>query len=251
MPKDQLLSFSILASTSVGKTSASFPSGLIHSGDLKAIMYHASGGIVRMSPSMSSLIPDASVTSLGNPISSNHPGLASMGDPLLTDADSDKDGILHIYTVLNCERQKSDLDPNMLDWSRPRRRHWLCRTVVGDSKTSSSNEETKEDQGTGFGSTEAVLGGASSDVICELHGDSLAKLAPLKIIRCPGARVCAVLFQQVLGGHDGLIDEAISIAFIDYSGSGVLVKVIDGRDITFWTNEGDNSRLILSPDGST
>jgi hypothetical protein len=257
MPKDQLLSFSILASTSVGKASASFPSGLIHSGDLKAIMYHANGGIVRMSPSMSSLIPDASVTSLGNPISSNPPGLASRGDPLLTDADSDKDGILHIFTVLNCERQKSDLDPNMLDWSRPRRRHWLCRTVVGDSKTSSSNEETKEDQGTEFGSTEAVLGGASSDVICELHGDSLAKLAPLKIIRCPGARVCAVLFQQALGrkssGNEGFLHEAVSIAFIDYSGSGVLVKVIDGRDITFWTNDGDNvpRGLILSPDGST
>lgn len=257
MPKDRLHPFCILASTSISKASGSFPLGLVNTTDLKAIMCHSDQGLALVAPSTSANVPDSIVSSLGHPIASNPPGLGSMGEPLLTDADNDKDGILHIFTVLNCERHKSESDATMLDWSRPRRRHWLCRTVAGDSK-SASMEETKEDRGASqFDDNEPVLSGTSSDVICELHGESLNGLAPFRISRCKGANVCAVLFQSALGEKEGIQQglrlEAVAIALVDFSGSSPALKVVEGRDITFWSHEGTGkaSGLILSSDGAS
>ena len=257
MPKDRLNPFCILASSSVAKCSGSYPLRLLGGSALKAAVCHAAEGIVLMSPSTSSIATDAAMISLSYPISSNPPGLSSLGDPILTDAGSDKDGILHIFTVLNCERQKSENEGNMLDWSRPRRRHWICRTVVGDSRNSKL-EETKEDRGASeFGDSEPVLGGTSSDVICELlYSDSLTGLTPFRIVRCPGAKVCAVLFLPALGEKDriqqGYLPQASSIALVDYSGPSPVIEVVEARDISFWLKEGSTiCGLLLSRDGAS
>lgn len=253
MPRERLAPFRILSSALHTKNSGSFPTGLLCSSGLKSVLCYSSQKLLLMSPSTSSLLPDASVASLGFPIATDTPGLTSEGETLLVEGDSDKEGVLHVFTVTQCERQKSDSDASMLDWTRPTRRHWLCRTVVGDSKASGM-EDVKEDKG-GFG--EVVSGGAVSDAIREVYDEALVNLLPCRLTRCHGANVCAVLFRPAIyskiGSKEGASPDAVSIAFVDFASANAPIEVVEGRDIVFWpTEEGGSPRgLILSRDGSS
>lgn len=253
-PRDRPVPFDVLATSSIPKESDVYPFGILQASRLGSVLYFADRKLVSLWPTKSSLCPDPCSSSLRHPIASSPPGITSTGDPLLVDTDSDKEGILHVYTVVQCERQKSEANPNMQEWSRPRCRHWLCRTVVGDTRASAVVEEAKEDKG--FASDEVVRGGASSDIVCELFDESLDELAPYRIIRCKGAKLCAVLFRPALsnklGSSKGFTLNAVSIAFVDYSVVSPAIRVVDGRDVAFWPVEGsaDPRGVILSQDGS-
>ena len=144
------------------------------------------------------------------------------------------------------------MDASMLKWSPPMRRIWLCLSVVGDTKETCT-EEAKEDRG--FGGNEAMTGGTASSVICEFNHESLTDLTPVRIVRCLGRNVCAVLFRPSLGtGADPAKAsslEADYIALVDFSLEKPVIKVTKGRDISFFPSSGSECThgLILSLDG--
>lgn len=252
LPKS-LMSCRILASTTIPKDSALFPSGLLQSS--RSLICYSNKKLVDMSLClMSSSTPASPVTFLSHPVVSNPPGLTSSGDPFLVDAENDDDGILYVFSMVLCERGKSDMDASMLKWSPPMRRIWLCRVVVGDTKETCV-EEGKEDRG--FGDNEEVTGGAASGVVCEFNHESLSGLTPARIVRCSGRNVCAVLFRPSLGlGADtakALSLTADYIALVDYGVGKPVIQVTRGRDISFFPSSGSEftSGLILSVDGSS
>lgn len=205
-----------------------------------------------LTPSTKGLSP---VATLDFPITSIPPGLSSFGEPFLVDAKSDKDGILHIFSTVHCERYRSKSDASMLPWSAPMRRTWLCRSVAGDTKETFV-EETKEH---GFGVSEEAFGGASADVICELNHEALRGMAPTKIVRCIGSDVCAVLFRPAFAsarsGKALVLVEANTIALVNFQKSSLIIHVTKGRDIVFFPSEEEDSTsargLILSADGGS
>jgi hypothetical protein len=249
--KDRLLSCSILAGATVAKESSSYPDGLLQSCGTKSLIAFSAARISRFSLST---VRDSVVAPLGQPVASYAPGLTSSGDPLLLDADSDKDGILHIFSSVICERQKNGSEASLLKWSHPMRRFWLCQTFVGDTKETFVEEEK---QNRGFGDSDEVAGGAASEVICDLNHESLIGLAPFRITRCQGRKVCAILFRHSLGLNSD-VDKAISskaaaIVLVDYSSDKAAIKVVEGRDILFFPNTGgpDVRGLVLNIDGSS
>jgi len=254
-PKERLVPFDVLASRTIPRKSGAFPFGLLPTVGVKSVLCFSQRNIMGVSPVRSPIEPDPVIASLGHPISSNPPGLSSTGEPLLSDTENDKDGILHAFTVTQCERQKNEINPNLLEWSRPRRRHWLCRTFIGDTKATAVQEEVKEDRG--FGSDDAVTGGAVSDVVCELFDELLDGLSPCRIVRQRGSSLCAVLFRSSLcakmGSTNGFSLDASHIAFVDYSVASPVIHVVEGRDLAFWSSEGPNRPcgVILSSDGSS
>lgn len=254
-PSGRLVPLDLFASVTVPKKTSAFPFGLLHTCGLKHFLCFTQRGVKALSPVRSSVQPDAIVASLTHPISSEPPGLSSTGEPLLPDTTSDKDGILHIFTVTQCERQKDENSPNRQEWALPRRRHWLCRTVVGDTKATAAQQATKEVPG--FGVDDVVTGGAVSDVVCELFDEALDGLTPYRIVRRKGASLCAVLYRPSLaaksGSPSGFTLNATKIAFVDYTGSPAAIQVIDGRDVAFWPSEGTDSPfgVVLSIDGSS
>ena len=254
-PKERQLPFDVLAFKTLSKDAPFYPQGLLQINGMRHLVCFDYEKVIRLVPTRSNVPNDPCfLAQLCNPISSDPPGLSSFGESFLTDSVNDKDGILHIFTVIQCERHKSDSSPNMQEWSRPRRRHWLCRTVVGDTKTTCIAEEAKDDRG--FGGDEAVKGGASSDVICELFDETLEGLAPVRIVRCKGADVCAVLFRPAVSAKTGTIQgfalDASHILFVDYSGPGSVLNVVAGRDVAFWPIESNGSPrgVLLNTDAS-
>ena len=191
------------------------------------------------------------VASLDFPVTSCPPGLSSFGDPFLVDATSDKDGILNIFSTVQCERQRGNSDASSLvPWSVPMRRFWLCRSVVGDTRETFV-EETKEERG--FGDNEEVSGGASTDIICELDHDSLRGMSPVRIVRCTGRSVCAVLFRPAFASSRSLsLVDAGAIALVNFQDKNTVITIIEGRDICFFPSEDAKSvqGLILGADGS-
>lgn len=254
--KERLVPLDLFASLTVPRKASSFPFGLLHTGGLGSFLCFSQRSIRTLSPVRASAQPDPVVASLTHPISSEPPGLTSFGELLLSDTDKDTAGILHIFTITQCERQKGENNPNYQEWSRPRRRHWLCRTLVGDTKATAGQEEAKEG-GQGFGGDDVVTGGAISDSVCELYDEDLDNLIPFRIVRQKGSNLCAVLYRPALaarsGAPTGFTLDATKIAFIDYSGSAAAFNVVEGRDVAFWSSEEPNSPcgVILSVDGSS
>lgn len=252
-PKEKLLPLRILASTIVAESA---PTSLLPSPGNGLIVCHSENLLYHMTPSIPEDPSGAPIFSLRHPVCSQPPGLSSVGEPLLEDTKTDKDGILHIFSTLQCERYKAGSDSNLLDWARPTRRYWICRTVVGDTK-SSSVDETKEEKTTSqLGDGETVLGGSSSDVVCEIFDESLDEFTPIRLIRCPGPEeLYAVLFRPSLCSKEavkeGISMDAAVVVFIYRSESGVVVRAVNGRDAVFLPRlDGEQPRgLILQKDG--
>lgn len=251
-PKERKIAMDFLTSTIVPSDSSLFPVDLLQSSaGGHSVLCASQNKLVKVSPS-----PSGSVAlDLRFPVASIPPGVNSTGDILLSDTASDKDGVLHIFTVDQCERQKSPANPNLHDWSRVRRRHWLCRTLIGDTKSTAATADSKD--GRGFGGDDIVTGGASSDMICELFDESLEGFSPCRIVRCPGTDVCAVLYRLSVcsksGKPEGFSEDASRIAVVDFSGSASAIHVRPGRDLAFFPYEGSGNPagVILGEDGST
>ncbi|KAL7579236.1 hypothetical protein ACA910_011397 [Epithemia clementina (nom. ined.)] len=251
--KERLLPFRIIANG--GLRSQSQPL-LLPSTMFGVVVCHSDDMLYHMVADVLANSSGTCISSLWHPISSQPPGLSSIGDPLLEDTKTDKDGIVHIHTTWQCERHKSESDGTLYDWSRPARRHWICRTVFGDRK-SCSVDETKEEKATShFGDGETVLGGAFSEVVCEIFDDSLAGVTPIRLIRCPGtSELYAVLFRPSLcsktGGKDSISLDATVVAFVDRSESGTVVRPLVARDAVFLPSPpGEPPRgLLLKKDG--
>lgn len=255
--KVNMLSCRILTSKPVPKGSNSLPGGLLQSCyTSKALVYFTDErlSMITLSGSTRGLSP---VASLDFPTTSSPPGLSSFGDSFLVDAKRDKDGILHIFSTVHCERLRGSSNPSMLPWSAPTRRLWLCRSVVGDTKETFV-EETKEERG--FGDREEATGGASADVICELDHDSLRGMTPVRIVRCTGSSVCAVLFRPAFAssragsGKTFSLVDADTIALVNFQDKkSTVIAVSKGRDLCFFPSGDAKSvqGLILGVDGSS
>jgi hypothetical protein len=158
-----------------------------------------------------------------------------------------------MFSVEHCERNKPE--SGIVEWSRPTRRFWLVRTINGDNKDCAP-EEAKEDRpSSNFGDSEIEQGGALSDAICEIYDDKLIGLIPLRIVRCQGSDVCAVLYRPSLcsktGYKDGMAMDAVAMAVVDYSTPEPMIEVLEGRDITFWSRDstGKPRGIILAKGG--
>ena len=196
-PKEALASFRMLATIAWRSKAKGFPLGFLPCNSLNAIMCHFGEGIITLSPSTRDFSPDPVVLSLKHPVFSNPPGLSSSGEVIGSDTISDKEGILHVFSANQCDLVKNDLEPNLLNWTRPARRYWLCRTVCGDCNETRTEESKEVFQ---FGDDDDLaVGGSSSDVICELEGEELTGLVPFRIVRCQGGDACSVLFRPALG----------------------------------------------------
>lgn len=254
LAKERTVSLDIVASRRIENTTDPFPTQLIQTSGLSDIVCICAQGLLSVSLSRTDGRVDHALATTGQPVSSDPPGLTSVGEPFFSDAVSDTDGVLHVYTVFQCERQRSESNQNLQEWGRPRRRHWLCRTLAGDTKATSIAEDSKEDRG--FGGGDTAKGGSSSDVVCELFDDKLHGLLPSRIVRCKGASICAVLFTPVPGRKAmttyGSSCDATAVAIVEFSSSNPVIRVIPGRDIAFWPREGSESQqgVVLSVDGS-
>lgn len=253
--KENLASFRTLATAAWRSKGKGFPQGLLSCSGLDAVACHVGDGIVALHPSFSSSAHDPAVQSLRYPVSSNPPGVDSTGEICFTDAASDKEGILHVYSINQCDLIKNEQHPNLLNWSRPARRHWLCRTLCGDRKETQAKEEAKE--ASQFGDDDDIaVGGSISDVVCELEGKALSGLVPFRVIRCPGSTAVAVMFRPALGhSAQGIVAgfsmDCVAIALIDTEKRGETnIEVIEGRDLTFLPTDDTTVRaLVLSRDG--
>ena len=253
-PKESLASFRVLASTAWRSKSKAFPLGLLSCSGLSAVVCQVGEGISALYPTLSNKPHDPTVQSLRYPVFSSPPGVDSAGEVALTDCTSDNEGILHVFSINQCNLTKNDMHPEMLTWTRPARRHWLCRTVCGDRKATRPKEEAKE--ASQFNDDDDVaIGGSTSDVICELEGKSLSGLTPFRIVKCRGSSTVAVLFRPALGnltqGASGLSMDCVAIALIDASKKNDTgIEIIEARDVAFLPLDGTSSRaLILSRGG--
>lgn len=255
--KTNVLPCRILATQEVPKDSDSFPGGLLPSGaSPQALLCYSERKLSAMklvSPSTQGLSPAAM---FDFPVTSIPPGLSSFGDPFLVDAVTDRDGILHIFSTVHCERYQSGSEAALLPWSAPMRRTWLCRSVVGDTRETFV-EETKEKRG--FGDSAEAFGGASASVIVELNHELLRGMSPCKIIRCIGSSVCAVLFRSAFAspragsGNAMALMDADTIALVNFDKETPVVQYSKGRDICIFPSDDANTvrGLILSVDGSS
>lgn len=246
-----LLSCCVVASTTVAKDSTMYPSGLLQ--NHRFLVLFSKERISSMSLSSDSTEPSA-LGNLGQTVTSALPGLSSSGDPYLTDSETDKDGILYIFSRISCERTSHVGETSMQGWSPPARRMFLCRVLTGDTKETCI-EERKEQEG--FGDRDDVSGGAVSDVICELHMETLAHLSPVRIVRCLGGNMCAVLFRTSLGSKANVTEvmslDINTIALVDFESNEPIIHVVQGRDIAFFTSDSakEVKGLLLSQDGSS
>lgn len=252
-PKESLASFRVLASTGWRSKSKAFPLGLLSCSGLNAVVCHVGEGISVLYPTLSNQKDDPSVRSLRYPVFSNPPGVDSAGEVALTDCTSDKEGILHVFSTRQCDLKKNDANPEMLSWTRPTRRHWLCRTLCGDRKETRPKEEAKE--ASQFDEDdEVVIGGSSSDVICELENKALSGLTPFRIVKCRESSAVAVLFRPALGnmsqGASGVCMDCVTIALLETSKKNTEIEIVEGRDIAFLPADNSKPRaLVLSRDG--
>jgi hypothetical protein len=247
--EETIVPFRLLASSTVPKESAFCPVGVLQSNGTKEIVAYSEKKLFVFCLSSSTLrINNPSLSSLGHPITSCLPGLTSSGDPLLLDADADSDGILHIFSTLQCERQTV---ASTLEWARPMRRFWLCRTMALD--TIGSAAEAKDNYRLEDGE---AAGGTVSDVVCDLSHESLIGLRPFRLVRCRGTNVCAVVFRHEfrVSAEDStsMSFDTTSIVLVDFSGK-LSLEIVQGRDICFLPNDGSEvpRGVILSCDGSS
>jgi hypothetical protein len=249
--KEVLASFRMLATAAWRSKTKAFPSGLLSSNFLGGVLIHNGQGISALYPSFSSNWDDPAMLSLKHPVFSNPPGVDSTGEGLCTDTTSDKEGILHVFSVFQCDRVESEQQPHMLTWSRPARRHWLIRTICGDRKATQVHEEANQ-----FDDNDSIaVGGGVSSVVCELEGKSLFGLTPGRIVRCRGSAIVAILFRPSLGHSvQGIMSmDFVSIALVPEPKSGpVDIDVLEGRDVVFLPSQGGAMRaLVLSREGSS
>lgn len=253
--KESLADFSMLATKAWFSKSKTFPLGFLPCNSLNAVMCHVGVGISTLTPAVSNSIFDPAVLSLRHPVSSHAFGLSSSGDVLTPDVLSDKDGILHVFSVIQCDLVKNDLEPNILNWSRPARRHWLCRTVCGDRKETRVEEAKEASQF--VDDDDLAIGGSSSDVVCELEGKELAGLVPFRIVHYPRSNTCAVLFRPALehslGNAAGLSLDCVTVLLLDAKTRGNPdIEIVQGRDVTFLPGNKEGVRaLVLSRDSTS
>ena len=254
MTKEKLLPFRIFTSF-VTQDPQSAPTFMVPAAKEGTIVCHSDTKVFHVTPYIPRESSGTSVHSLWHPISTQPAGLTSIGEPLNESYRSDKDGVIHVFSSLQCERNKADSDGKLYDWSRPTRRHWIVRTKAGDNKTCSIDEAKEERSASQFGDGETVLGGAATEIVCELYEEGLVGLTPLRIIRCPGEELYAVLFRPSLcsktGARDGVSLSASVVAFVYLSESGASVQLQDARDAVFLPAApgGPPRGLILQKDG--
>jgi hypothetical protein len=225
--------------------------GILSSPSVKAIVLFRNGSVMTLTPTL--LARGSYFPWVRSPTVSASPGLDSAGYVSLPDTTIDSDGILQVFTVQQCQRELSGLpcpvaNRDRLDWTRPKLRHLLCRSFVGDTRD--AQEPSREAQSSSnFGGEESVSGGSYIEIICDLAIDP--GLVPYRIVRCKGTKLCAVLFCRNVGHKDGLSTDAVSFAFVD-TNKKEIGKVYDGRDVAFLPNAkpGQEHALILSVDGS-
>eukprot|EP00934_Nitzschia_sp_Nitz4_P009070 Nitzschia sp. Nitz4//scaffold258_size27474//3690//11194//NITZ4_008184-RA/size27474-augustus-gene-0.31-mRNA-1//1//CDS//3329544482//9060//frame0 len=215
------------------------PRGLVPCSSSSGILYHTDSNL--------ELLEWAQVANacLGVPrggASTVGAGLSTNGEVHLTDASTDKDGILHIFTILQCERRKKE---EYLEWGSPSRRHWLVQTYVGDCSNASGEggpqfpnqrEEKSED--------DPVAGGSTSVVVCELGGlGPLSKLVPFRVARHSSGKYTAVWFRSLDAKSSG--SNMIALVEQDNTGKGSIVQVVEGRDLAFLPTAGDTTPKFL------
>jgi len=260
--KEGLTAFKMLASASWRSKSKAFPLGLLSCSGLSAVVCYVGEGISTLYPSFSDNVNDPSVQSWRHSVFSNPPGLDSTGNTVCPDGSSDREGILHVFSVHQSDLlSKHDTQHDMLNWARPVRRHWLCRSVCGDRKERHAKEEAKEASQFGDDEEEIALGGSFSDVVCELEGKALSGSVAFRIVRCPGSVICAVLLRPALGQtSQGILSSfstgCVTIAVIEAAPNRQPTgfEILEGRDIAFLPPEKPGAAvkaLVLSRDGGS
>lgn len=189
-------------------------------------------------------------------------GLTTAGNPYLSDAVSDKAGLLHVYTTYHCERRKvvfDDSQKEYLEWSIPSRRHWLVQTSCGDCKESWLDDVPKPQQnsaGRNSGEVdETVRGGTHAKVLVELvHPPSSSTMVPYRIARDFQGLYMAVWFQSITD------DTEHQIALIERSNDTYIIVqwLKDDKEIVFLPNAMDEDQttpisqaLVLNQNGGS
>jgi hypothetical protein len=244
--------FNVIARRTVLSSSMDDDSvGILSSRSITAVVFYKNGSVMTLTPTI--LARGSYFPWVRSPAASASLGLDSAGYVSLPDATNDGDCILQVFTVQQCRRELSGLpcpvaDTDRLDWTRPKLRHLLCRSLLGDTRD--AQEPPREAQSSSdFSGDESVSGGSYFEMICDLAVD--AGLAPHRIVRCKGTNLCAVLYCRNAGHKDGLSTDAVSFSFID-TNKKELSKIYNGRDVAFLHNAkpGHEQALILSVDGS-
>ena len=233
------------------KASAALPRGLIPGASSSGVLYFTDSHLQLLEMSKPLYSPTGGSMNrarlIRGGLGSVPAGLTTTGTNWYTDCTNEKgnphkDAILHVFTTLQCERKKSD---EYLEWAVPLRRHWLVQTLIGDCKEASAVALS-----IGSADEDAVAGGTTSSVVCELGGlGPLSRMIPHRIVRQNGA--AAVVFQPVLGSSNksmiALVDESSNE---DYKKSNI-VQVVDGRDAVFVPSSDPLQLLVLSQNGGS
>ena len=253
-----LIPFRVIASKVISAEPAMYPASLLRGLGTSRVYASSETHVIHFSLRDNNG-SEALSWALSRPVASQPMGLNASGDPLYVDSEGDKDGVLHLFSIYQCDRKTSNEDEALLVRGTPLLRRWLVRTAPGDTKytaDTSELEEKKTDRG--FGSEDQVSSGAVSQLICEIFHENLEGLAPLRIARCLSRSVCAIAFRDAVGhGGDGAFDaslDAKAIAFVDYSTGRTEphITVIRARDVVFFPQNGSKEPcgLLLSEDGS-
>lgn len=243
---ERRVDFNLLAASFFRKEgSRIFPEGVLVSSDMHKLLVYDSAELVSFSVRPSNLLLPLTPSRLALSLPS---GLSGDGGSLHSDGGGDDDGTLHVSALIECYHVSSDRDA--LQCNYPDRTWWLCKSIPGVTRTSSS--ESKEEDG--LGDNLALLGGATSDTICELSHDSLVGLVPIRVVRCGDRRMCAVVFQTEaqLVDSNFVVHSETKIALVEYS-DRPLLTVIEGRDLSFLPSKDGDAPcfLLLSADGTS
>lgn len=251
---ERLIPFRIVTSLEVDEESEEKPLGFLSSSGFSSLFAFSAKDILCLTmrdPSIPRSKAENMVAALRCPVLSLPSGLSTFGEVLFDHSESGGGEILHIFSSLQCERKKSIGENDLLEWSRPMIRHWLCRTVVGDAKKKHNSEKDV--------TSDEVHGGAESNAVCELFHNKLAGYVPFRILRYLGSSFCAIAYRHAIGNsNESMVDvsfDASLIVFVDWSrdGANTTVEVLQARDVAFLPSmKGEEIRgVLLSLNGST
>ena len=190
-------------------------SGIIGLSAIGSVLGNGDGAIFSFSPYLSrhrktknksvGYTDDRYFVSLFHPISSEGSGLNSGGF-----ISTETEDVLHVFSVYQRKRESlRELSmsaggrlSDTLGMTEPVIRHWLCRSVVGDKKSTKKAQKKSSSVVDGFssGGDEVTTSGADTSVVLELTcaSEDGTNLNPTRIIRSPGGTRAAILFSTGL-----------------------------------------------------
>lgn len=165
-------------------------------------------------------------------VASESLGLSSTGDHVHSYHD-----VLHVHTTLSFKGAENTTN------GFPVINHWLLRTIMGDEKAASKDDESMLE--------DFPKGGASTSVICCLRDskNSINSFTPRRITRNESGNRCIVFFKSTTGPNVNAIDGFATINLQSDDSSRGKFDIYQGRDAAFLSNSEAGDFLVLDRDG--